>query len=139
MKALKNLIIVTAIGASASLLAQAPFAPKEAMPTDNGIPSVSTSQAKSLYESRSATFVDVGKNASVRIPGSRELSANLTEKEISAILPDKSAKIVIYGDADNRRDEGLMAEQLKKLGYTNVMEYPAGLEEWIMTGNPGEE
>ena len=140
MNALKHLAIVAALGSSLCMLAvESPFSPDAVIPTNDGFSGITTTQAETLYKSHQAIFVDARNDLGLSIPGSIWLNVNSTDKEIAAGLPDKSVKIVTYADDSSSNAESLMAAHLKQLGYTNVVEYPAGLQGWINAGNPGQE
>lgn len=69
-----------------------------------------------------------------RIPGAKQLTDKATPEEVGKLLPDKSAKIITYCSNVNCPASLRLAEYLKKLGYTNVVKYPGGLEDWLKSG-----
>ncbi len=69
-----------------------------------------------------------------RIPGAKQLTDKSTPEEVGKLLPDKAAKIVTYCSNLKCPASLHLAEHLKKLGYTNVIKYPGGLEDWLKAG-----
>ena len=56
------------------------------------------------------------------------------EFRASRVVLDKDTPIVVYCGAGYRSP--LAAKTLQDMGYTNVMNYPAGFLEWQKMGNP---
>ena len=54
-------------------------------------------------------------------------------KEVRKKLPNKEAKIVVYCTLGVRSED--IAEQLKKVGYTNIYNLFGGIVEWKNKGN----
>ena len=74
-----------------------------------------------------------------RIPGAKVVAANSSEKEITAALPDKDAKIVTYCTNLKCPASKMLATKLVAMGYTNVEKYPAGIDGWEAAGKPVEK
>jgi rhodanese-related sulfurtransferase len=74
-----------------------------------------------------------------RIPGTKSLNATATDEEIAKVAPDKGAKIVTYCSGLTCPASGQLVEKLRKLGYTNVIEYPAGVAGWTEAGQSVEQ
>ena len=70
-----------------------------------------------------------------RIPGAGSLAANATDKQAAEAIPSKDALVVTYCNNLKCPASKMLAEQLKKLGYKNVIEYPLGIEGWADAGN----
>lgn len=64
------------------------------------------------------------------IPGAMLFSYENTQEELSQIVPSKDALVVIYCFSFNCPLSNRLALKLIEWGYTNVIEYPAGLKEW---------
>jgi rhodanese-related sulfurtransferase len=73
-----------------------------------------------------------------RLPGAKSLKADAEETEVAKLLPDKGALVVTYCAGLTCPASNMLAERLKKLGYTNVIEYPQGIEGWTKEGNSVE-
>ena len=69
-----------------------------------------------------------------RIPGAMNLSDKSSKAEVEALIKDKNAKVVTYCQNTRCPASERLAEHLKALGYTNVMEYPEGIEGWVGQG-----
>jgi rhodanese-related sulfurtransferase len=54
------------------------------------------------------------------------------------LLPDKSARIVVYCASGPCQNSEIATLKLGKLGYTNVADYHEGKAEWIAAGLPVE-
>jgi rhodanese-related sulfurtransferase len=69
-----------------------------------------------------------------RIPGAISLISDDVLERAVAVVPDRTAVIVTYcGRLDCRRSSRAAA-RLESLGYTRVVEFPGGLEEWRAAG-----
>ena len=87
-----------------------------------------------ILDARSGQYDD-GK----RIPGASQLSPKAEESDIAKLLPDKKAMIVTYCAGVKCPASKMLADRLKKLGYSNVIEYPEGIAGWIAAGNAVEQ
>jgi len=87
-----------------------------------------------ILDARSGKYDD-GK----RIPGATQLSPTAEDADIAKVLPDKKAMIVTYCAGLKCPASKMLADKLRKLGYTNVLEYPEGIEGWIAAGNTVEQ
>lgn len=54
------------------------------------------------------------------------------------IAPDRSQIIVIYGTSSRSRATTTAAEKLAAAGYSQIREFPGGIEEWVVEGRPLE-
>lgn len=87
-----------------------------------------------ILDARTGKFDD-GK----RIPGAVALSPKAADEDIAKVLPDKNAEIVTYCAGVKCPASNMLADKLKKLGYTKVTEYPEGIAGWIEAGNAVEQ
>jgi rhodanese-related sulfurtransferase len=87
-----------------------------------------------IVDARGGKFLDER-----RIPGAKVVAANSSEKEITAALPDKDAKIVTYCTNLKCPASKMLATKLVAMGYTNVEKYPAGIDGWEAAGKPVEK
>lgn len=69
-----------------------------------------------------------------RIPGAKSLNSKSTAEEIAKVIPSKSAQIVTYCSNLRCPASKALAEHLKSLGYTHVLEYPEGIAGWRAAG-----
>ena len=68
------------------------------------------------------------------IPSAHHISRGVLEREIERAIPEKDAAIVLYCDDDFR--SALVADNLKKMGYANVVSLDGGLRGWTAKGLP---
>jgi rhodanese-related sulfurtransferase len=66
--------------------------------------------------------------------GATHLSRGILERDIENIVPDKSAKLVLYCGGGYR--SALSADSLGKMGYTNVFSLAGGWRAWREAGLP---
>lgn len=71
-----------------------------------------------------------------RLPGAIHLSKGIIERDIETTIPDKGAPIVLYCGGGFR--SVLVAENLQKMGYTNVFSMDGGWRGWLEAGYPVE-
>lgn len=70
------------------------------------------------------------------LPGARHLPHDQVKERASAVLPDKSAEIVVYCASRTCQNSHQAASRLAQLGYSNVSVYPGGKQEWQEAGLP---
>jgi rhodanese-related sulfurtransferase len=68
------------------------------------------------------------------VPGAVHLSKGIIERDIEQRVPDTSAKIILYCGGGFR--SALAAENLQKMGYTNVESMDGGWKGWVEAGLP---
>jgi rhodanese-related sulfurtransferase len=73
------------------------------------------------------------------LPGAINLPVRAIDPEtISRRLPDRDAVIVVYCTSPECQDSVHTAARLTQLGYTNVVHYAGGKDEWRERGLPLE-
>src|SRR5215469_678416 len=70
------------------------------------------------------------------LPGAIHLSKGVIERDIEKAIPDKSAPVVLYCGGGFR--SALSADNLQKMGYTNVLSMDGGWRGWKEAGYPVE-
>jgi len=65
-----------------------------------------------------------------RIPGAILASYETPDEELVSIIGDQETLVVLYCFSFTCPLSERLAKKLVALGYTNVIEYPAGLQEW---------
>jgi rhodanese-related sulfurtransferase len=70
------------------------------------------------------------------LPGAKRLGLKATAEQAAALIPDKDALVVTYCANPQCPASHALAERLAKLGYTNVVEYPKGIDGWTKAGLP---
>jgi rhodanese-related sulfurtransferase len=71
------------------------------------------------------------------LPKAIHLSKGIIERDIEQKIPDKSASIVLYCGGGFR--SALAADNLQKMGYTNVESMDGGYRGWTEAGLPIEK
>jgi rhodanese-related sulfurtransferase len=84
-----------------------------------------------ILDARSEQYDD-GK----RIPGAKSLVAGVSAKKVAEIVPDKNSLIITYCSNLQCPASHKLYKHLKSLGYSNVIEYPEGIQGWIDSGQP---
>lgn len=72
-----------------------------------------------------------------RLPGAIHLCKGVIERDIEATVPDKGAEIILYCGGGFR--SALAADNLQKMGYTNVISMDGGWRVWNESGFPVEK
>jgi rhodanese-related sulfurtransferase len=70
------------------------------------------------------------------IIGAMHLSKGVIERDIETLVPDFNAEIILYCRGGFRSI--LSADNLQKMGYTNVVSMDGGWREWKAKGYPTE-
>ena len=74
--------------------------------------------------------------AKSRIKGARHLGKGIIERDIERAIPDVDADIVLYCGGGFR--SALAAENLQRMGYTNVVSMDGGFRGWTAKKLPIE-
>ena len=75
--------------------------------------------------------------ANGHLPGAIHLGKGVIERDIEASVPDTSAKIILYCGGGFR--SALSADNLQKMGYTNVESMDGGWKGWLAAGLPTQK
>jgi rhodanese-related sulfurtransferase len=84
-------------------------------------------------------FVDVREDNEFAVDharGARHMGRGVLERDIENIIPEKDAPIVLYCGGGFR--SALAADNLQKMGYTNVISMDGGMRAWREAGFPVE-
>jgi rhodanese-related sulfurtransferase len=71
------------------------------------------------------------------LPGAIHLSKGIIERDVEQRIPDRDAPIVLYCGGGFR--SALAADNLQKMGYTNVESMDGGWRGWLEAGYPTEK
>lgn len=85
-------------------------------------------------------FLDVREDnefAADHARGAVHLGRGILERDIETVIPDKHAEIVLYCGGGFR--SALAADNLRKMGYTNVSSMNGGIRAWREAGYPIEK
>jgi rhodanese-related sulfurtransferase len=83
------------------------------------------------------TLVDVREEsefAKDHLPGAIHLGKGIIERDIEARVPDLNTELVLYCGGGFR--SALAADNLQKMGYTNVISMDGGIRDWREKGYP---
>lgn len=72
--------------------------------------------------------------AAGHLPGAVHLGKGVIERDIEARFPDPSSELVLYCGGGFR--SALAADNLQKMGYTNVLSMDGGWSGWTEAGYP---
>ena len=99
-----------------------------------------TAVKKRLDSPQKLVMIDVREDsewARGHIPGAIHLGKGVIERDIERAIPDKSTQIVLYCGGGFR--SALAADNLQKMGYTNVISMDGGIRDWRGRGYPLEK
>jgi rhodanese-related sulfurtransferase len=68
------------------------------------------------------------------LPGAVHLGKGIIERDVEARFPDLATELVLYCGGGFR--SALAADNLRKMGYTNVISMDGGIREWRVKGFP---
>jgi rhodanese-related sulfurtransferase len=71
------------------------------------------------------------------LPGAIYLGKGIIERDIEARVPDTCAKMICYCGGGFR--SALVADNLQKMGYTNVESMDGGWKGWLAAGLPTQK
>jgi rhodanese-related sulfurtransferase len=71
------------------------------------------------------------------LPGAVHLGKGIIERDIEEAFPDKEAPLVLYCGGGFR--SALVADNLQKMGYANVISMDGGWRGWTEAGYPVEK
>jgi rhodanese-related sulfurtransferase len=83
------------------------------------------------------TLVDVREEseyANDHLPGAIHLGKGVIERDVEAKVPDLNTPMVLYCGGGFR--SALAADNLQKMGYTNVISMDGGIRDWRNKGYP---
>ena len=75
--------------------------------------------------------------AAGHLPGAIHLGKGIIERDIEAKVPDSGAKLILYCGGGFR--SALSADNLQKMGYTNVESMDGGWKGWTSAGLPTQK
>ena len=72
--------------------------------------------------------------ANGHLPGAVHMGRGIIERDIETSVPDTSTKMILYCGGGFR--SALVADNLQKMGYTNVESMDGGWRGWVIAGLP---
>jgi rhodanese-related sulfurtransferase len=85
-------------------------------------------------------FIDVredGEFAVDRAAGARHIGRGVLERDVETLIPGKDEPIVLYCGGGYR--SALAADNLQRMGYSNVVSMDGGIRAWREAGYPVEK
>jgi rhodanese-related sulfurtransferase len=73
-----------------------------------------------------------------RVPGAKSLTDQATAEEVAKLVPAKDALIVTYCANPKCPASPKLAQHLRSLGYSNIVEMPEGIDGWVAEGRAVE-
>ena len=84
-----------------------------------------------------AALIDVREDneyAAGHAPGATHIGRGVIERDILGKFPDKDAELILYCGGGYR--SALAADNLQRMGYTNVLSMAGGWTAWTEANNP---
>ncbi len=75
----------------------------------------------------------------LRIASAQALFYTATAEQAAAAIPSLDSLVVVYCTNSHCPASMYLAARLSELGYSNILEYEEGIEEWIHSGYPVRE
>ena len=103
------------------------------------IKEVSAEESHAQVDRGEAVLIDVREESEWReghAKGAKHLSKGVIEVEIEEQVPDVNQPIICYCGGGSR--SALVADNLQKMGYTNVRSLAGGMRAWKEAGLPTE-
>ena len=92
---------------------------------------------KRLDRSDKFALIDVREESEFargHLPGASHLGKGIIERDVETKFPDTATELVLYCGGGYR--SALAADNLQKMGYTNVISMDGGFREWKEKGYP---
>ena len=115
-----------------SLILAHRFANAEIVGLENNTFHLELSQKSKIENKENFYLVDVREDSEWiegNIPNSIHIGKGVIERDITQLIPDKGAEIVLYCQGGFR--SALAGESIQKMGYTNVFSMSGGYSDWI--------
>ena len=101
---------------------------------------VNVDEARRKMENGKAKLIDVREESeweAGHARGAQHLGKGVIERDIEERVPDKKAELILYCGGGFR--SALSADNLQKMGYTNVSSMAGGWRAWQEAGAPVEK
>lgn len=98
---------------------------------------VNVDEARRKLESGKAQLIDVREESeweAGHARGAQHLGKGVIERDIEARIPDKNAEVILYCGGGFR--SALSADNIQKMGYTNVSSMAGGWRAWQAANAP---
>ena|SRR5579883_546137 len=94
---------------------------------------------KRLESNPNIRFIDVREDSEwqeAHAAGAEHIGRGVIERDIERLVPDKDAELILYCGGGYR--SALAADNLQRMGYTNVLSMDGGWKAWRDAGFPVE-
>jgi rhodanese-related sulfurtransferase len=101
---------------------------------------VTVDEAQRKLESGKATLIDVREDReweAGHASGAQHMGRGVIERDIEQRVPDKKTELILYCGGGFR--SALAADNLQKMGYTNIASMAGGWSAWQAAGAPVEK
>lgn len=88
-------------------------------------------KAMVILDARSKPYFD-----GMVLPNAHWLPYDAPEQQIVSLIPNLDTVVVVYCANTSCPAGGWLADRLVKLGYTQVYDYPEGIQDWVSKGYP---
>ncbi len=92
---------------------------------------ITATEARERLASGDARLIDVREDhewAEGHAGGAKHMGRGIIERDIEKAIPDKAAEIILYCGGGYR--SALVADNLQRMGYTNVFSMAGGWKDW---------
>lgn len=96
---------------------------------------ISVTEARKRLASGNVRLIDVREDhewAEGHAEGAEHMGRGIIERDIEKAIPDKAAEIILYCGGGYR--SALVADNLQRMGYTNVVSMAGGWKAWKEAG-----
>ena len=96
---------------------------------------ISVEETRKKLDSGSARVIDVREEsewAAGHVRGAEYMGRGVLERDVEQRIPDHSAELILYCGGGFR--SALSADNLQRMGYTNVASMAGGWREWKASG-----
>jgi rhodanese-related sulfurtransferase len=76
--------------------------------------------------------------ADKHLPGALNMPHDRVDELAAKLLPDRGAEIIVYCANRQCQNSHIAAHRLSVLGYTDIVVYPGGKQDWDEAGLPFE-
>ena len=100
---------------------------------------ISVDETRRKLESGAARVIDVREEsewAAGHVRGAEYMGRGVLERDVEERIPDHRTELILYCGGGFR--SALSADNLQKMGYTNVASMAGGWREWKAKGGPVE-
>lgn len=100
---------------------------------------ITRDELKAAIDAGTVTVVDALGGANYEqqhLPGAIPLVEADVAAQAPVLLPDKDARIAVYCTSPTCPNSQAVASKLAALGYTQVLKYREGIEDWMSNGLP---